>query len=84
LRQCQPHGCEGTSFIPAREGPPLRHVLGDAGLADLDAEQEKLSMDSRRSPQRVGEAHLADQPANFVTVQLVGRSGAAISNANTI
>src|SRR3981189_127141 len=45
--------------------PPPRHILGDAGLADLDAELEKLSMDSRPSPQRVGDAHLADQPANF-------------------
>src|SRR6516165_7409790 len=53
--------------LPSLRGraPPLRHILGDAGLADLDAELEKLSMDSRRSPQRVGDAHLADQPANF-------------------
>src|SRR6478735_9987062 len=47
-----------------RRGPPPRHILGDAGLADLDAKLEQLTMDSRRSPQRVGEAHLADQPAN--------------------
>jgi hypothetical protein len=37
----------------------------NAGLADFDAEFKKLSMDSRRSPQRVGDAHLADQSANF-------------------
>src|SRR5215471_18417737 len=47
------------------EAPPPRHILGEAGLADFDAKLEKLSMDSRRSPQRVGDAHLADQPANF-------------------
>src|SRR5712675_754274 len=53
--------------LPSLRGraPPPRHILGDAGLADLDAELEKLSMDSRRSPQPVGDAHLADQPANF-------------------
>ena len=53
--------------LPSLRGraPPPRHILGDAGLADHDAELEKLSMDSRRSPQRVGDAHLADQPANF-------------------
>jgi hypothetical protein len=48
-----------------RRGPPPRHILGDAGLADLDAKLEQLTMDSRRSPQRIGHAHLADQPANF-------------------
>src|SRR6476659_9534975 len=47
-----------------RTSPP-GHILGHAGLTDLDAKLEQLAMDSRRSPQRVGEAHLADQPANF-------------------
>jgi hypothetical protein len=53
--------------LPAlgRRAPPPCHILRDAGLADIDAELEKLSMDSRRAPQRVGDAHLADQPANF-------------------
>src|SRR5215510_12035927 len=53
--------------LPSLRGraPPPRDILGDAGLADLDAELEKLTMDSRRSPQRIGDAHLADQPANF-------------------
>src|SRR6516225_12207919 len=53
--------------LPSLRGraPPPRHILGDAGLADLDAELEKLPVDSRRSPQRVVDAHLADQPANF-------------------
>jgi hypothetical protein len=53
--------------LPCLRGraPPPHHVLGDAGLADLDAELEKFSVDSWRSPQWVGHAHLADQPANF-------------------
>src|SRR5260370_21822391 len=39
------------------------HVLGHAGLSDIDAELKQLSMDPRRSPQRIGNAHLADKPA---------------------
>jgi hypothetical protein len=41
------------------------HILGDAGLADLDAELEQSAMDPRRSPQRIGNAHLADQTPYF-------------------
>src|SRR5690349_3437694 len=52
-------------FHPCEGGPLLRHILGDASLADLDAELEKLPRDARSTPQRVGDAHLADQPANF-------------------
>jgi hypothetical protein len=39
------------------------HVLGHAGLSDIDAELEELSMDPRRSAQRIGNAHLADKLA---------------------
>jgi hypothetical protein len=39
------------------------HVLGHAGLSDIDAELEEFSMDPRRSPQRIGKAHLADKLA---------------------
>ena len=59
-----------------RRGPPPRHILGHTGLADLDAKLEQLAMDPRRSPQRIGDAHLADQPANF---QRHSRSAAAAS-----
>jgi len=45
--------------------PPPRHILGHARLADIDTKLEELTMDSRRSPQRIGDAHLADQPTNF-------------------
>src|SRR3979490_3288519 len=55
----------------AKERPPalgwrvssLGHVLGHAGLSDIDAELEEFSMDPRRSPQRIGNAHLADKLA---------------------
>src|ERR1039457_6522475 len=52
--------------------PPLRwracsrgHILGRARLSNIDAELEQLSMDPRRAPQRIGNAHLADQPADL-------------------
>src|SRR6266849_10432997 len=41
----------------------LGHVLGHAGLSDINAELEEFSMDPRRSPQRIGNAHLADKRA---------------------
>src|ERR1700687_866602 len=55
----------------AKERPPALgwrvsshgHVLGHAGLSDIDADLEELSMAPRRSPQRIGNAHLADKLA---------------------
>src|SRR6478735_2212138 len=57
--------------VVAEECPPaLRrrvsspdHVLGHTRLPDFDADLEQLSMDPRRSPQRIGNAHLADKLA---------------------
>src|ERR1700737_1884427 len=46
-----------------RRVPSPDHVLGHAGLSDVDAELEQFSMDPRRSPRRIGSAHLADQLA---------------------
>src|ERR1700687_2201002 len=39
------------------------HILGHTCLPDCDAELEQLSMDPRRSPQRISNAHLADKLA---------------------
>src|ERR1700687_5470910 len=52
----------------AKERPPALgwrvsshgHVLGHAGLSDIDADLEAVSMDPRRSPERIWKAHLAD------------------------
>ena len=41
-------------------GPP-RQVSPDRGLADFDAELEQFAVDSGRAPERVGQAHAADQ-----------------------
>src|SRR6267154_1367416 len=52
---------------PALSGttPPPHHIFGNAGLADIDANLEKLAMDPRCSPQRINDAHLADKLANL-------------------
>ena len=45
---------------------PLDHILDHTRLPDFDAELEQLSMDPRRSPQRVGNVHLADKLAHLL------------------
>ena len=59
-------------MIPEERSPALRwwapvlgHVLGNRSLADIDAELEEFSMDARSAPERVCQAHLADQLPNF-------------------
>ena len=42
-----------------------RQVSPDCGLADFDAELEQFAVDAGRAPERVGEAHLADQIADL-------------------
>src|ERR1700756_2365077 len=36
------------------------HILSYAGLADIDAELEKLAVDTRRAPEWIGDAYLAE------------------------
>src|ERR1700686_5619991 len=55
--------------------PPPHHIFGHAGLADIDAKLEKLTMDPRCSPQRIGAAHLAHKLAYFYRH---GRSSPAV------
>src|SRR3954469_11069129 len=47
-----------------RASPP-GHILGHAGLSDFDAELDKLAMNSWRSPEWIGDTHLADRLAYF-------------------
>src|SRR5258706_15183390 len=42
---------------------PLDHILGHTRLPDFDAELEQLSVDPRRSPQRISNANLVDKLA---------------------
>src|SRR5450631_3445581 len=66
----QIHRRDAVSMVMKKRLPALRrwpsslhHILGHARLADTDAEPKQLSVDPRRSPQRVGDAHLADKLA---------------------
>src|SRR4051812_6787397 len=48
-----------------RRSPSPRHILGNRSLTDIDAELEKFSMNAGSAPERISEAHLADQPPDF-------------------
>src|SRR6476646_9946063 len=59
-------------MVPEERSPALRlrapsrcHVLGNRGLADIDAELEEFSMDARSAPEGICQADLADQLPNF-------------------
>jgi hypothetical protein len=41
------------------------HIFRDRGLTHIDAELEQFAMDPGCAPNRVGEAHVADQLADF-------------------
>src|SRR5947209_12481869 len=55
---------EGAPAL-GRRSTSLDHVLRDARLSDLEAELEQLTMDARRSPQRIFRAHPPDQRAQI-------------------
>src|SRR5260370_10898094 len=64
------HRSDPVSVIAEKCRPALArrvsspdHGTGHAGLSDIDAELEQLSMNPRRPPQRIGNAHLADKLA---------------------
>ena len=44
---------------------PTNHVLGHGGLGDFNTELEQFPMDPRRSPEPIGQTHLADQLPNL-------------------
>src|SRR5882757_2874255 len=53
---------EGAPSLGGRSAS-LDHIFRDTGLSDLKAELEQLTMDARRSPQRIVGAHPPDQRA---------------------
>src|SRR5438132_6289875 len=60
--------CDSVSVVTKEGLPGLRwpispryHVLRDCRLGDLEAELQKLTMDVRRTPERVLETHSSDQ-----------------------
>src|SRR5450432_1496310 len=72
----QIHRRDAVGMVMKKRLPALRrwpsslhHILGHARLADIDAELKQLSVDPRRSPQRVGDAHLADDKLAYLCRQ---------------
>jgi hypothetical protein len=64
----QVHGGDIWGMIAQESAPSLawrpvslHHVLGDARLRELKPELEQFSVDARRPPERVLDAHLSDQ-----------------------
>jgi hypothetical protein len=69
-RSPQIHRSDPISVIEQERLPTLRrwfssfdHIFGHTRLSDIDSELEQLSVDPRRPPQRIGDAHLADKLA---------------------
>ena len=59
--RCAAHGyAETCPTLPARIAFP-GHILGDGRLSYLEAELEQLTMDPRRTPKNVLNAHAPDQ-----------------------
>src|ERR1700687_4410223 len=61
----QIHRGDAVGMIAKERSPALGwrvsspgHVLGHAGLSDIDEDLEEFSMDPRRSPQRIGKSWL--------------------------
>src|SRR5215470_1806620 len=54
---------------PSLRGPPTgsQHVFTDARLADVDAELEQFSVNTRCAPSRILPTHPTDQVADFVS-----------------
>jgi hypothetical protein len=49
-RVCGAHDCARTSSSPATAASPAHHILGNAGLADIDAKLEQFAMDPEERP----------------------------------
>ena len=45
--------------------PMTHHIFCDCGLRQCQADLQKLAMNARRTPARIGQAHLADQIDHF-------------------
>ena len=54
-------GYTGRFAIPGWRPAPLDHVLGNARLGDLKPELEQFTVDARRAPQRIFDAHLPER-----------------------
>ena len=46
--------------------PTLCHVSSDRGLPDIDAELEELTVDARGAPERIRDAHVANEQSDLM------------------
>src|SRR5215471_15719690 len=58
-------GCAGSCARSTMGDAAGAACVGNGGLTDLNPELEQLAVNPRRTPERVGKAHLADQFACF-------------------
>src|SRR6476620_3933571 len=63
--RCRRHDCGGTSSNPGMAGLSAWQYTWPRWSVDFDAELDKLAMNSWRSPEWIGDTHLADQLAYF-------------------
>ena len=63
--------------------PSLCHIFSYGRLADIDAKLEQLAVNPWRSPQRVGNAHLANELTNVHGRLWPAAARSVISSANT-
>lgn len=49
-----------------RRSAPSDHILCDCRLRDVGSEQFQFTMNARRAPERVSNAHFTDQIPNFL------------------
>src|SRR6266404_6265825 len=60
-RRCRRRDCKERFSSPVRALAFPGQVLGNARLADIDAELEQFAVDAGCAPARVGKAHVPDQ-----------------------
>jgi hypothetical protein len=57
-------GCKGRSSSPETAAASSSPCTCDRGLSNVDAEFEEFAVDPRSPPERVGDAHLANETTN--------------------
>ena len=72
--------------LPALQRRPcsFRHIFCHGGLADIDTKLEQLTMDPRRTPQWIGDAHLTKKGTNFGRKLVADRHAIVISSASRL
>jgi hypothetical protein len=76
LRRKVPQPCEDGSRL-------LVIILGDRRLSDRKAELEQLTMNARRAPEQILNAHPPDQRPQVRTYFRTALPGSGISSANS-